>query len=63
MKFNCKINPITTYCSKECYRREVKRFIWSYQYRLIKNEFESLIKHLHRFLYLLYKYYIKEAFN
>ena len=27
-KFNWDINPVTTYCSKECYEREVKKFIW-----------------------------------
>ena len=37
-KFNCDINPVTTYCSEEGYKREVKKFIWNYQYGLIKKE-------------------------
>lgn len=59
-KFNWDINPVTTYCSKECYEREVKKFIWNYQYGLIKKEFKSLLKHLYRFLYLIYKCYLKD---
>lgn len=59
-KFNFDINPVTTYCSKECYEREVKKFIWDYQYELIKKEFKSLLKHLYRFLYLVYKFYLKD---
>lgn len=60
-KFNCDINPVTTYCSKECYEREVKKFIWNYQYGLIKREFKSFIKHLCKFLYLIYKCYLKDV--
>lgn len=62
-KFNWEINPVTTYCSKECYEREVKKFIWDYQYELIKKEFKSLLKHLYRFLYLVYKCYLKDILN
>lgn len=59
-KFNWDINPVTTYCSKECYEREVKKFIWDYQYELIKEEFKSLMKHLYKFLYLIHKFYLKD---
>lgn len=59
-KFNWDINPVTTYCSKECYEREVKKFIWDYQYELIKKEFKSLLKHIYRFLNLVYKFYLKD---
>ena len=59
-KFNFDINPVTTYCSKECYEREVKKFIWNYQFGLIKREFKSFMKHLYRFLYLIYKFYLKD---
>lgn len=48
-----------TYCSKECYRRYIKRFIWQYQFDVIKREFISLMKHFYKFIYLIYKYYIK----
>lgn len=60
-KFNCDINPVTTYCSKECYEREVKKFIWNYQFGVVKREFRSLLKHLYRFLYLIYKCYLKDV--
>lgn len=59
-KFNWEINPVTTYCSKECYEREVKKFIWDYQYEVIKREFKSLLKHIYRFLNLVYKFYLKD---
>lgn len=59
-KFNWDINPVTTYCSKDCYEREIKKFIWDYQYEIIKKEFKSLLKHLYRFLYLVYKLYLKD---
>ena len=59
-KFNWDINSVTTYCSKECYKREVKKFIWNYQYGLITREFKSLLKHLYKFLYLVYKFYLKD---
>ena len=59
-KFKWEINPVTTYCSKECYEREVKKFIWDYQYELIKEEFKSLMKHLYKFLYLIHKFYLKD---
>lgn len=59
-KFNWDINPVTTYCSKECYEREVKKFIWDYQYGVIKREFKFFMKHLYRFLYLIYKFYLKD---
>lgn len=49
----------TTYCSKECYRQYIKRFIWQYQFNVIKREFISLMKHFYKFIYLIYKYYIK----
>lgn len=62
-KFNWEINPVTTYCSKECYEREVKKFIWDYQYELIKEEFKSLLKHLYKFFYLIYKFYLKDILN
>lgn len=60
-KFHCDINPVTTYCSKECYEKQVKKFIWRYQFGLIKREFKSLMKHLYRFLYLIYKCYLKDV--
>ena len=62
-KFNWDINPVTTYCSKDCYKREVKKFIWNYQLGVVKREFRSLMKHFGKFLYLIYKWYLKDAVN
>ena len=62
-KCNCNIRPVTTYCSKDCYKREVKKFIWDYQYKLVKRELKSFMKHFGKFLYLIYKYYLKDAVN
>ena len=62
-KFNFEINPETTYCSDECYKREIKKFIWSYQANVIKREFKSLMKHFGKFISLIYKYYLKDHIN
>lgn len=62
-KFNWDINPVTTYCSKGCYEREVKKFIWDYQYKLVKRELKSFMKHFGKFLYLICKYYLQDAIN
>lgn len=60
MKFDCQINPVTTYCSKDCYKRYVKKFIWNYYYKIVKKNFIDFIKSLYKFVNLLYKYYIKD---
>ena len=62
-KFNWDINLVTTYCSKECYEKEVKKFIWDYQCELIKEEFKLFMKHFGKFLYLIYKYYLQDVVN
>lgn len=62
-KFHYNINPVTTYCSKEYYEREVKKFIWDYRYKLVKRELKSFMKHFGKFLYLIYKYYLQDAIN
>ena len=62
-KFNFEINPVTTYCSYECCKREIKKFIWSYQADVIKREFKSLMKHFGKFISLIYKYYLKDYVN
>lgn len=59
-KYNCEVRYRTTYCSKDCYKREVKKFIWNYQFGVVKREFKSLMKHLTKFFYLIYKYYLKD---
>ena len=59
-KCNCEAHPVTTYCSKECYKREVRKFIWKYQYGVVKREFKSLMRHLGKFLHLIYKYYLQD---
>lgn len=62
-KFNFEINPVTTYCSKDCYKREIKKFIWDYQANVIKREFKSLMKHFGKFISLIYKWYLKDYVN
>lgn len=59
-KGNFEVRYRTTYCSKDCYKREVKKFIWNYQYGLIKREFKSFMEHLGKFFHLIYKYYLKD---
>jgi len=59
-KFNCNINPITTYCSKECYEKYAKKFIWEYEYKAVKRQFKSAFKQLENFSYSIYKWYLKD---
>lgn len=59
----CSYIQRTTYCSKDCYKRYVKKFIWNYYGKLIKKEFKSLMFHLYKFLGLIYKCYIKDFLN
>lgn len=61
----CSYIPTTTYCSKDCYKRYVKKFIWNYfiwnyYYKMVKKNFIDFIKSLYKFVNLLYKYYIKD---
>lgn len=62
-KCNCEVRYRTIYCSKDCYKREVKKFIWNYQFGVVKREFISLMKHFGKFLYLIYKYYLQDVVN
>ena len=62
-KPECIVRPRTIYCSKDCYKREVKKFIWNYQFGVVKREFKSLMKHFGKFLYLIYKWYLKDIVN
>lgn len=50
----------TRYCSKECYKNHIKKFIWNYYYKMVKKNFIDFIKSLYKFVNLLYKYYIKD---
>lgn len=59
-KPECEVQFRTTYCSKDCYKREIKKFIWDYQFGVVKREFKSSMKHFGKFLYLIYKYYLKD---
>ena len=62
-KCNFEVNYKTMYCTKDWYKREIKKFILNYQYGLIKREFKSFIKHFCKFFYLIYKYYLKDVLN
>jgi len=55
--------PVTTYCSRNCYKKEARKFIWNYQYRLVIREFKTFIKDLFKFFYLIYKWYLKDILN
>lgn len=36
--------PKTTYCSKECYRKELKNYLWNYKFRIFKKELRDFSK-------------------
>ena len=63
MKFDYKIYQVTTYCSKECYKKYIKKFILEYEYEAVKREFKSAFKQLANFSYSIYKWYLKDIIN
>ena len=62
-KFHYDIKPVTTYCSKECYKEYAKKFILEYEYKSVKREFKSAFKQLANFSYSIYKWYLKDIIN
>lgn len=50
----------TRYCSKECYKKNIKKFIWNYYYKMVKKNFIDFIKSLYKFIKMIHKYYIKD---
>lgn len=53
-------HTVTTYCSRKCYKREMRRLIWCYYAKKVLKEFINLSKSFGKLIKLIYKFYIKD---